>query len=55
MMKVFKKKLEPNNADLTCYILDNSEEMETAKIRPAALIFPGGGQGSGTCGFGIYG
>lgn len=43
MMKVFKKKLEPNNADLTCYILDNSEEMETAKIRPAALIFPGGG------------
>lgn len=42
-MQVFDVTLQPNQARLTCYIQDNSAEMETADIRPAMLIFPGGG------------
>lgn len=42
-MKVFDVTLAPNNARLTCYLQDQSEEMATAKTRPAMLVFPGGG------------
>lgn len=35
--------LEPNQAKLTCYVQDRSDALANAEIRPAALIFPGGG------------
>ena len=35
--------LQPNDARLTCYLQDKSPEMTTADIRPAMLVFPGGG------------
>ena len=31
------------NVSLTCYRLDSSEELQNAIVRPAVLIFPGGG------------
>jgi acetyl esterase/lipase len=33
---------EQRNVTLTCYRLDSSEEMQTARVRPAILSFPGG-------------
>lgn len=33
----------PNRATLTCYLQDPSAALQNAEIRPAALIFPGGG------------
>lgn len=33
----------PNNAALTCYLQDKSAAMPNTDVRPAALIFPGGG------------
>ena len=42
-MKVYDITLKPNNAKLTCYIQDKSPEMVTADVRPAMLVFPGGG------------
>ena len=33
----------PNHATLTCYLQDPSTAMPNTEIRPAALIFPGGG------------
>ena len=36
-------KLPPNQATLTCYVQDGSAALSNAEIRPAALIFPGGG------------
>ncbi len=42
-MKVFDCTLEPNGAKLSCYVQDLSPEMPTADIRPAMLVFPGGG------------
>lgn len=34
---------EQRNVTLTCYRLDSSEELQNAAVRPAILIFPGGG------------
>ena len=42
-MKAFQITLEPNEAILSCYLHDQSPEMKTADIRPAMLVFPGGG------------
>lgn len=42
-MKIFDVTLNPNNANLICYIQDKSPEMATADVRPAMLVFPGGG------------
>ncbi|HHV11861.1 MAG TPA: alpha/beta hydrolase [Clostridiales bacterium] len=42
-MKTLIKHLSNDDAKLTCYIHDYSEEMPTIKRRPAVLIFPGGG------------
>lgn len=42
-MKIQEILLQPNNARLTCYLQDKSPEMTTADIRPAMLVFPGGG------------
>ena len=42
-MKVFEDILKPNSAKLTCYIQDQSKEMATADVRPAMIVFPGGG------------
>ena len=42
-MKVFDVTLAPNAAKLTCYVQDLSPEMATADLRPAMLVFPGGG------------
>ena len=42
-MKVFDVALAPNEAKLTCYVQDPSQEMATADVRPAMLVFPGGG------------
>ena len=41
-MKVYDVTLQPNGAKLTCYIQDDTPEMETAHVRPAMLVFPGG-------------
>ncbi|WP_138750794.1 alpha/beta hydrolase [Paenibacillus sinopodophylli] len=35
--------LSQENLTLTAYVLDSSNEMKNAKVRPAILIFPGGG------------
>lgn len=35
--------LGPNQARLSCYLQDKSDAMPNTHIRPAALIFPGGG------------
>lgn len=40
-MKVFTENL--GDAPLTCYVLDESEEMASARRRPAVLVLPGGG------------
>ncbi len=42
-MKAYEVTLEPNQARLCCYLHDQTPEMKTADIRPAALVFPGGG------------
>ena len=42
-MKITTVTLAPNQAELTCYVQDKSEKMPNADIRPAMLIFPGGG------------
>lgn len=42
-MKVFDVSLAPNAAKLSCYVQDQSKEMATADLRPAMLVFPGGG------------
>ncbi|MCI2069369.1 MAG: alpha/beta hydrolase [Bacilli bacterium] len=42
-MKVTVEKILTNGANLTCYVMDKSKEMPGNDIRPAALIFPGGG------------
>lgn len=42
-MTIYDITLQPNHAKLTCYIQDRSPEMGTADIRPAMLVFPGGG------------
>ncbi len=42
-MKIQTQILSPNNAALTCYLLESSPEMPTITSRPAMLIFPGGG------------
>ncbi|GAP06405.1 hypothetical protein ATHL_01259 [Anaerolinea thermolimosa] len=31
------------NVTLTTYLLDTSPEMPNTKVRPAVLVFPGGG------------
>jgi acetyl esterase/lipase len=35
--------LSPNNAKLTCYVQEKSGELGNAQVRPAMLVFPGGG------------
>lgn len=42
-MECMNVQLAPNKARLTCYLQDKSKDMPNADIRPAALIFPGGG------------
>jgi len=42
-MNSFKIQLNSNNATLTGYIHDKSREMPNTDIRPAVLVFPGGG------------
>ncbi|MCL1820299.1 MAG: alpha/beta hydrolase [Oscillospiraceae bacterium] len=42
-MTVSKVILPANSAELTVYLQDKSNELNNAAIRPAALIFPGGG------------
>ena len=42
-MDIFTEELAPNGAKLTCYLQQDSWEMPTAHIRPAMLVFPGGG------------
>ena len=42
-MKITTITLQPNQATLTCYVQDLSAKMPNTDIRPAALIFPGGG------------
>lgn len=42
-MQFFTETLRPNGAKLSAYLFDESEEMKTASVRPAVLIFPGGG------------
>lgn len=42
-MNCMNVQLGPNQAQLTCYLQDKSAAMPNTDIRPAALIFPGGG------------
>jgi len=42
-MRVFTITLPPNHATLTAYILDDSDALTNAAVRPAMLVFPGGG------------
>lgn len=42
-MKIFVEQLRPQGAGLTAYLHDKSPELSTASVRPAILIFPGGG------------
>ncbi len=42
-MECMNVQLSPNNARLTCYLQDKSKAMPNTDVRPAALIFPGGG------------
>ena len=42
-MKVFSETVGADAAKLTCYVLDSSDELATAAIRPAVLVLPGGG------------
>lgn len=42
-MQVIQKEVGPNKAQLTIYLQTQSKELSTAAIRPAVLIFPGGG------------
>lgn len=42
-MRYFVKSFEKENVTLTGYIHDVSNELKNAQIRPAVLIFPGGG------------
>lgn len=42
-MKVFTERVGTNSATLTGYVLDHSDEMVNARIRPAVLVLPGGG------------
>ena len=41
-MRVFTQTVG-HAAPLTCYLLDASDEMSTAQVRPAVLVLPGGG------------
>lgn len=42
-MKIFVERLRPQGAGLIAYLHDKSPELSTASVRPAILIFPGGG------------
>jgi acetyl esterase/lipase len=42
-MKTITKNLANEKAALTCYLHDKSGEMPNTSIRPAVLVFPGGG------------
>ncbi len=42
-MKMHVKQLASSKALLTCYLHDNSSEMPNTSVRPAVLVFPGGG------------
>jgi len=42
-MRVTTRAVGDHGAPLTAYVLDTSEEMATASVRPAVLILPGGG------------
>jgi acetyl esterase/lipase len=42
-MKAFIKNLTNAKSTLTCYVHDKSGELPNAAIRPAMLVFPGGG------------
>lgn len=42
-MKIERMNLTAEQVTLTAYLLDESEEMENAKVRPAVLVCPGGG------------
>ena len=42
-MKTFTKNFTNQNVILTAYIHDRSREMPNTDIRPAVLVFPGGG------------
>ena len=44
-MKYLKEKIKTpltNDATLTCYVLDNTPEMDEKRVRPAVVICPGG-------------
>jgi acetyl esterase/lipase len=42
-MKTYVETLPPNGASLTCYLHDKSKDLGNADVRPAMLVFPGGG------------
>ncbi len=42
-MLVYSRSVGDNDATLTCYVQDTSDEMPTADVRPAVLVLPGGG------------
>lgn len=42
-MKVYTQPVGDDAAPLTCYLLDSSDELATAAVRPAVLVLPGGG------------
>jgi acetyl esterase/lipase len=42
-MKTFTETLSPNGASLTCYLQEKSNELGNTLVRPAMLVFPGGG------------
>ena len=42
VMKITTVTLAPNNAQLTCYVQEQSPKMPNAAVRPAMLVFPGG-------------
>ncbi|HEU5486232.1 MAG TPA: alpha/beta hydrolase [Microlunatus sp.] len=42
-MRVFSEQVGAGGATLTGYVLDRSDELQNANIRPAVLVLPGGG------------
>lgn len=42
-MKLLTQSVGDNDATLTCYVQEPSDELATAKVRPAVLVLPGGG------------
>lgn len=42
-MKVFTETVGDAAAPLTCYLLDATDQMAAARVRPAVLVLPGGG------------